>query len=77
MSGHDFDRLTQSLAARASRRSVLKGLLGAAAGAVAGMVGRGSAQAAVSCGGYGGPCAADDRCCQTEASTCHQGRHLL
>jgi hypothetical protein len=74
MSGHDFDALARSLATRRSRRAVLRGLAGALVAAVAGRATQEPAAAAVLCHGYGGFCTTDASCCQTEASTCHQGR---
>src|SRR3954469_703604 len=73
MSGHEFDELTRKLSGRASRRSVLKGLVGAAAAAVGGRFGRARA-ADDACSPPGGRCTAALPCCTDTPTTCINNR---
>ncbi len=79
MDDHRFDDLTRTLASGASRRSVLRGMFGAAAGAALSMVGvtGGSAKTkdkAKQCRGLGKKCHVGDDCCSgacdAATSTC-------
>ena len=74
MDDHRFDDLTRALSAPASRRAALRGLAGAALGAVAAALGRDEAAATHTvCRHHGKPCRRAAQCCSgrcTAAGVC-------
>jgi hypothetical protein len=63
MDSRKFDDLTRMFAARASRRSVLKGLAGGAGSGLAAVAGTSSLSAAPACRESGHPCEGSNDCC--------------